>query len=51
MVLAAALAGGPASAQEAAKETTPKLVKFDQLIAALKDAKGKVVVVDFWADT
>lgn len=28
-----------------------KVVKYDQLKQAIQKAKGKVVVVDFWADT
>ncbi len=32
-------------------DTTPKLVKFNELIDAIKQHKGKVVVVDLWADT
>jgi hypothetical protein len=28
-----------------------KLVKYDELKTLLADKKGKVVVVDFWADT
>jgi len=28
-----------------------KLVKYDELTKLLADQKGKVVVIDFWADT
>jgi len=28
-----------------------KLVKYDDLAKLIADQKGKVVVVDFWADT
>lgn len=28
-----------------------KLVKYDELKTLLADKKGKVVVIDFWADT
>ena len=28
-----------------------KVVKYDQLKQAIQKSKGKVVVVDFWADT
>lgn len=35
----------------AAKDTTPRVVTLKELIAAIKEQKGKVVVVDFWADT
>jgi len=35
---------------EPPKEVQPKVVKIDGLIAAIKEQKGKVVVVDFWAD-
>ena len=28
-----------------------KLLKYDQLAKLIADQKGKVVVVDFWADT
>jgi hypothetical protein len=52
-LLAAALLGAHACGQDkdVAKDTTPKLVKFSELIEAIKAHKGKVVVVDFWADT
>lgn len=39
-----------AADKDAAVSTTPKVVKLDQLINAIKDQKGKVVVVDLWAD-
>jgi hypothetical protein len=35
---------------EPPKEVKPAVVKIDGLIAAIKEQKGKVVVVDFWAD-
>jgi hypothetical protein len=35
---------------EPPKAVQPKIVKIDGLIAAIKEQKGKVVVVDFWAD-
>jgi len=31
-------------------DITPKLVKLKELIAAIQAHKGKIVVVDFWAD-
>jgi hypothetical protein len=49
VILAAGLSGACARADD--KDTTPKLVKLNELIAAIKEHKGKVVVVDFWADT
>jgi len=33
-----------------AAETDPKVVKLPELINAIKAHKGKVVVIDFWAD-
>ena len=40
---------GPSGAEEGKVEL--KLVKYDELIKLLADQKGKVVVIDFWADT
>jgi hypothetical protein len=40
----------PPAAKAEAKATEPKVVPFKDLVAALKEQKGKVVVVDFWAD-
>jgi hypothetical protein len=36
-----------------AEETTVelKVIKYDELIKEIESLKGKVVVVDFWADT
>ena len=39
----------PASAGDG--QVTLKLVKYDELKRLLVDKKGKVVVIDFWADT
>jgi hypothetical protein len=33
------------------KATDPKIVKFDELKKAIAEQKGKVLVIDFWADT
>jgi hypothetical protein len=40
---------GPSRAEESKVEL--KLVKYDELSKLLADQKGKVVVIDFWADT
>jgi hypothetical protein len=40
---------GLSRAQEGKVEL--KLVKYDELTKLLADQKGKVVVIDFWADT
>jgi thiol:disulfide interchange protein len=39
------------AAEKETKEVQPKIVKLDELKKAITDQKGKVVVVDFWADT
>jgi hypothetical protein len=41
----------PAACAVDKKEDVFKDVKLGELIAAIKAEKGKVVVVDFWADT
>lgn len=43
--------GAIAKDNDAPKDTAPKVVKFTQLIDTIKEHKGKVVVVDAWADT
>lgn len=50
LVLIIGLVAAPASAADKPDETAPKVVTFKQLVAALKEHKGKLVVVDFWAD-
>jgi hypothetical protein len=35
---------------EPPKEVQPKVVKLADLIAAIKEQKGKVVIVDLWND-
>jgi thiol-disulfide isomerase/thioredoxin len=40
----------PAAAQPAEANVTVKPVSYDQMIQTLSNLKGKVVVVDFWAD-
>ena len=47
VALAALILAGPAVAQE---KVEVKVVKYDELTATIKKHKGKVVVVDFWAD-
>jgi hypothetical protein len=52
---AAVLAAGVLSLSLAADDPKPagtdaKLVKLKDLIAAIQAHKGKIVVVDFWAD-
>jgi thiol:disulfide interchange protein len=37
--------------QAGADEVDVKVVKYDALGKAIKEHKGKIVVVDFWADT
>jgi thiol-disulfide isomerase/thioredoxin len=46
------MGGGAISAQEkaAGPEVTLRTVKYDELGRVVKGLKGKVVVVDFWAD-
>lgn len=48
VVLAAGL-GLPG--QQADQTVTLRVVNYQQLGDAVKDLRGKVVVVDFWADT
>ena len=36
---------------DSAKQITPKVLKFDGLVKLLQANRGKVVVVDFWADS
>jgi hypothetical protein len=43
-----ALAAGPAFAQD---KVELKVLKYADLQKLVKDAKGKVVVVDFWQDS
>lgn len=40
----------PANAEPAGAEVQLKLVKYEELAAAIKALRGKVVVVDIWAD-
>ncbi|HXG12396.1 MAG TPA: hypothetical protein VNK04_21750 [Gemmataceae bacterium] len=49
-VLAGSLAL-PAAGQTSADKVTLRVVKFDDLIRTLNGLKGKVVVMDVWADT
>ncbi|HEY8503345.1 MAG TPA: TlpA disulfide reductase family protein [Gemmataceae bacterium] len=48
--LMALAAGGPAAAQEKKGDVTLKVGKVKDLLAEIGRHKGKVVVVDFWAD-
>jgi hypothetical protein len=41
----------PAASQAPQEKVTLKVVKYDELTKTLNSLKGKVVVVDFWADT
>ena len=45
-----ALGFGPSAPQAADVDTAPKVVKVPGLIEAIKQHKGKVIVVDCWAD-
>ena len=45
-----ALASVGPTLRAAETDTTPKVVKIPALIEAIKQHKGKVVVVDCWAD-
>jgi hypothetical protein len=40
-----------ASASAGEDKVELKLVKYDDLAKLIADQKGKVVVIDFWADT
>ena len=44
-----ALLAGPTRAEEG--KVKLKLVKYEELTKILAGQKGKVVVIDFWADT
>ena len=48
-LLGLALVAGPSLAEEGKVQL--KLVKYDELTKILAGQKGKVVVIDFWADT
>lgn len=45
------LLSGAILAQPAEPDVTLKVVKYDQLGEVLRQLRGKVVAVDFWADT
>ena len=51
MILAAWAGVATAACAAEKKGDVFKNVKLNELIAAIKAEKGKVVVVDFWADT
>ena len=45
------LLSGAGLSQQAAPEVTLKVVTYDQLGDTVRQLRGKVVAVDFWADT
>ena len=45
------LVGGTTLAQAPAPEVTLKVVKYDELGEIIRQLRGKVVAVDFWADS
>lgn len=51
LALVSALAAPLAAEQAGDAKVTLKLAKYDELTRTLEGLKGKVVVVDFWADT
>lgn len=50
LVLGCLLAGGPAMSQTPEAEVKLQVVKYAGLAETVSKLKGKVVVVDFWAD-
>jgi hypothetical protein len=51
VALALGLASCASAEQAAGDKVTLKTAKLDDLFKTLESLKGKVVVVDFWADT
>ena len=53
LLLAVLATGGavPGRAQKGGDKVTAKLISYDDLGRFIRGLKGKVVVVDFWADT
>jgi len=43
--------GVPAADKAEADKVQVKVVTYNELLETIKELKGKIVVIDFWADT